>query len=78
MFTEFCAAEIDFATFAMFSYFTIKHGTHVLNCINHIIVCLLQANSVKYVNIFKRRIDEIDIKVDIPIGVQLTKISIFP
>ena len=78
MFTEFCVTEIDFATHAMFSHFTIKHGMHVLSCINHIIVCLLQTNSVKYVNIFKRRIDEIDIKVDIPISVQLTKTSIFP
>ena len=50
MFTELCAVEIDFATYAMFSHFTIKHGTHVLSCINHIIVCLLQTNPIKYVN----------------------------
>ena len=59
----------------MFSYFTIKHGTHVLSCINHIIVFFLQTNSVKYVNMVKRRIDEIDIKVDIPIGVELKQVS---
>ena len=57
IFTEFCAVEIDFASYAMFSHFTIKHGTHVLSCFNYIIVCLSQANSVKYVNLFKRRID---------------------
>ena len=57
IFTKFCAVEIDFATYAMFSHFTIKHWKHVLNCFNHIIVCLLQTNSVKHVNVFKRRID---------------------